>query len=640
MCVNGVHTLISKFEGRSPEWLCGLSGARLLLLKMSKRRKTSDVPLRLPGFTGSAVASSATAPPATVQPISEGAFTSAVQQTHSWQVVESAIPVTPASVQSREHLPLISASSSHDSRSCIPTRAVVPAVTSRADTPVVQAYTRGNKKLLFDLASNASARQRCASELEDLAYTSKAQETRESRLRLWDDLATRAQLETTQFNVTLVYTLMGLLKKAGYRSAAQYLHVARQRHVSDGGIVSPRTSMACARAERAARRGRGPGKQAQPLPLARFSELPAQSEELVPGGYTNPRRAMVSAAWRLLRETELSHRRARDVRWYAVADSFEVESHLSVTKTDPTALGCFRTHRCTCNRTDDDSMDCCPCCCDIRQVEWLRAQHPDVNDEDFGDLVLYPTADGCIVSKKAAVATFEAAASILVLALRAHNGARKYTGHCMRVTGAVFLAASGVDVWRIMALGRWGSDAIKLYLRDAHATTTGSITLEAQLGRSLETSRNELSALQTKAREVRASLGKMVHTGEAIVSREGHAAIPVTDSDLLDGELARHDVEDDKETTGELELVLNKSPNGKLHSIKIGDINTDPWFWSSHCGWKFGRECALAQRTDDWIAAQLCPTCFSLKPASKRSSTSAKADEKSGSSISMPSSDS
>ena len=81
-----------------------------------------------------------------------------------------------------------------------------------------------------------------------------------------------------------------------------------------------------------------------------------------------------------------------------------------------------------------------------------------------------------MVTKASAVATFEAAALLLGLSLKAHNGARKYTGHCLRVTGAVYLARAGVDIWRIMALGRWGSDAIKLYIRNAHVASLGTIT--------------------------------------------------------------------------------------------------------------------------------------------------------------------
>jgi hypothetical protein len=117
----------------------------------------------------------------------------------------------------------------------------------------------------------------------------------------------------------LDYTVMGLLRRAGYRSAGQYLHVARQRHVERGGIISSSAALACERADRACRRGRGPAKQAQPLPVGRFKELPAGRAPWCAGGYIHPRRALTVGAWWLHREIELSNIRVKDVRTY-VAD--------------------------------------------------------------------------------------------------------------------------------------------------------------------------------------------------------------------------------------------------------------------------------------------------------------------------------
>ena len=405
--------------------------------------------MRLPGPTAdSGPCFSSTAP--VVPPLDEGSYIARIgMRSESCAIV----PLLPQSV-ARESLPVVALPSSSS------TSIVAAAPTaSRDDTPLVLPYSRGNKKLLMQMAQDPAIRQACANEIAELAYTSKARDMRESRLKLWDEVSARAQLDSAVFCVAQIYTVMGLLRRAGYRSASQYLHVAKQRHISNGGKISPRSSLACARCERAAKRGRGPSKQAQPLPLERFSELPGDNVPLVSGGFTNPRRAVVSASWRLLRETELAHRKVRDVRFYTTTDGvLEVESHLSVTKTDPTALGCYRTHRCTCGSTSEDAQDCCPCCCDIRQLEWIRTQHPDMDEEARSDLILYPDAHGNIVSKQAAIGSFEQVATLLELPLKSHNGARKYTGHCMRVTGAVFLAKSGVDVWRIMALGRWGSD--------------------------------------------------------------------------------------------------------------------------------------------------------------------------------------
>ena len=103
-------------------------------------------------------------------------------------------------------------------------------------------------------------------------------------------------------------------------------------------------------------------------------------------------------------------------------------------------------------------------------------------------------------------------------------------------------------------------------------------------------------------------MGKVISAGESVMSREGHAALPLTDSDVLDGELAQGDVEPAQ--AKDAELVLNLREDGKLHAIKVGAIDVDPWHWSSHCGWHFGRDRAHAQRTSNWIIAPLCPTCF------------------------------
>ena len=55
--------------------------------------------------------------------------------------------------------------------------------------------------------------------------------------------------------------------------------------------------------------------------------------------------------------------------------------------------------------------------------------------------------------------------------LSLRNGARKYTEHCMGVTGAVFLAKSGVDVSRIMA---WGDDLTTVEHSDPEANSSSS----------------------------------------------------------------------------------------------------------------------------------------------------------------------
>ena len=181
----------------------------------------------------------------------------------------------------------------------------------------------------------------------------------------------------------------------------------------------------------------------------------------------------------------------------------------------------------------------------------------------------------------------------------------------MRVTGAVFLAKSGVDIWRIQALGRWGSEAIRLYLRNSHVQSLGNVTAEAQIGRSLELAKAELLTLQAKARELGAAVEAEHENRTTILSSGGHNAVPVTDSDLLDNEVRGNENEQVVEPSPELELVVNKNGPGRLHIIRVGDCNTPPRLWRTKCGWQFGLA-ANAEKTNDWGAATMCPTCFAL----------------------------
>jgi hypothetical protein len=53
----------------------------------------------------------------------------------------------------------------------------------------------------------------------------------------------------------------------------------------------------------------------------------------------------------------------------------------------------------------------------------------------------------------------------------------------MRRGGAQYLAAAGVDVWRIQALARHSSAAVLAYIEKAHVPTLKSISVEAASGR-------------------------------------------------------------------------------------------------------------------------------------------------------------
>lgn len=124
-------------------------------------------------------------------------------------------------------------------------------------------YARGSMDKALRLASSAPGE--CA---EALLADVDAQSSRASMRSLqntWARLASQAGYRNP-FELTpdLIFTVMGVLKAAEYRSAANYLEAAKRRHVSSGHPLTDQLRQACRMAARSAKRDLGPPKQAEP----------------------------------------------------------------------------------------------------------------------------------------------------------------------------------------------------------------------------------------------------------------------------------------------------------------------------------------------------------------------------------------
>jgi hypothetical protein len=230
----------------------------------------------------------------------------------------------------------------------------------------------------------------------------------------------------------LIYRVVGAPRAAKFRSAEQYLDVAFTEHVNRGFPVTSQLLLASKRANRAAKRNRGPGKQAAALPLSRLGDL-QQVDPFHSRGPAYPGRATRIASWRLLREIEAASAKPKHIRF----EDELVHWNLPNSKTDLQALGCQQTHSCCC---ESDRNPICPVC-DIRdQVHWVRSTFQCLGDE----APLFPTLTGAIAHKVGFAATFTGCAAYLGPPIKASNGAPLYTGHTGRATGAQHLACMGV----------------------------------------------------------------------------------------------------------------------------------------------------------------------------------------------------
>ena len=358
-----------------------------------------------------------------------------------------------------------------------------------------KAYGRGE----FDKAMRhiAHSSDEC---IEHIAKRFKAVTTLgpyESRLKTWRTLASaRGEVVSNRLTPDLIFCVMGALDLAGYRSAELYLDTAKQEHVAEGHEWTAQLAQAAKRARRACQRGRGPAKQAQPLPLAEVANLPHVSTPLAQGGPAHPMRSVVLISWWLLREIEASAAEVGHIE----LDTKQglVHWRLPSSKTDIQALGAIRTHSCNCE--DSRSPNLCPYHAMKRQMEWcIERKYHKLFVDEFGQ----------DTTKQGWALTFEALAHQLGISVTTAAGAKKFTGHTARASGAVYLATTQVELWRIQLFGRWGSDCFKIYVRDAPLTQLKGLSQEASLKSSLTSARAELAALLQQTEKLKMEMAQV-----------------------------------------------------------------------------------------------------------------------------------
>ena len=275
---------------------------------------------------------------------------------------------------------------------------------------------------------------------------------------------------------------MGALDAGGYRSTELYLDAARQQHINRGYDWTQQLALTAKRATRACKRGRGPSKQAQPLPLEKVPSVPQQAKAVHPGGPLYPARATVLVSWWLLREIEASN---AEISHIAIDQENRLAHwRLPHSKTDWVALGATRTHACSC-RSSSAIDPICPFHNMVAQLEFAKTRGP----------YLFPTDAGGQPVKAGWVATFEWVALHLNEPLTTATGASRFTGHTGRATGAVHLAQTQIELWRIQLFGRWGSEAFKLYGRQAPLSQLHLLAQEASVHTALASAKAELAAI-------------------------------------------------------------------------------------------------------------------------------------------------
>ena len=204
------------------------------------------------------------------------------------------------------------------------------------------------------------------------------------------------------------------------------------------------------------------------------------------------------------------------------------------------------------------------------------------------------------------------------------------------------LAACGVELWRVQAMARHSSNAIALYVGQAHLPSLQNIAAEAGLHRALEGTRRELHTLSAEVSKVRGIVAEVRTRGpefEAMpphetldfkVPREPeptnaalpHPVCPLPPDDeepppLWEGPASSQPVQFTLPAPPPTQYVRTPRADARLHIVAAGTC------WTL-CGWNF-RNTRGAITGPDPLSAELaapsCIRCFGQRGGSDSSAS-------------------
>lgn len=509
--------------------------------------------------------------------------------------------------------------------------AAVAWVPPRADGQTVEAYGRGSKRLALQIAGNPEQRVQATAGLMDQVYAKTSKGAVAVKLKTWVDVATKAGFaDPLALDADMLYDISAILWKAGFRSLDGYLSAVRQQLIIIHGDLPESFGIHFKRISRAAARGRGPAKQSSELPFERFLEIDDDMEPLSVDGPCHPRRFAIIASWWMLREIEAANLTLDCVSFPA---SNVTQLLLPASKADSSGKGTARSLGCSCASTPPGL---CPFHLVKAQAEWVRNRAGAEHSSPF-----FPAATGRAIKKTDSGMLAARFAGKLGLPTMTPTGAPRYSGHSYRVTGAIHLAASGIDVWRIQLHGRWGSAAVLRYVR--LAPLSSSMALEASLGRDLKKMQADITLAKAQLAAPRlwnAIVGTALAQDSLPAALRGHGGFlgPVQSGHVLDAQLQGSW----RRQPHANELLIINASSGTVHAFRPprvfeGSQDLEAMITRlmqngqlTFCGWDYTAPGASTlhfwHAKNTVLAGPLCERCFGGKDGGRSSASSESSD--------------
>jgi len=170
--------------------------------------------------------------------------------------------------------------------------------------PVRIQYTRGSASGLDE----ADADQEVSDRIQDLKWAASGAYSRRARETWWLRRAAQRGIEAYPLTPESLKLAAGLLRKGGYRSAEMYLSTFKNAHIRLGHQWTEQHALEHTECTRAVRRGLGPPRQADALPLDQIVSIQVPEEDPFEPAHTLAvsRDVAIVASWWMLREIELA----------------------------------------------------------------------------------------------------------------------------------------------------------------------------------------------------------------------------------------------------------------------------------------------------------------------------------------------
>jgi len=438
-----------------------------------------------------------------------------------------------------------------------------------------------------------------------------AQGPHASLLKTWDRLHRRwygDDTPVTPLSPASIFAVAAQMKDAGYRSFPNYGSAAKELHITSGFPWTDILHAAITQASASTQRGIGPPHQCGEIELApAISAIGDDTAPLVVGGPACCSRVFVLSYFHVVRGMEIICANAIDLSIATSLADVTESWRLSVSKTDPQAIGCTRTWGCICPASP------CPAHTALAHLQWLRSTFGNAAGDLPPGLPLFPCPDGSRPSAERLSATVEEVARRLGLPLVDSMGRSAFTEHVFRVSGARMLARASIPVDIIMLLARWSSDVVRRYIGEAPLATL--TTRFANRATGAASPPPPLAISMTAPVAVASPPTGSTPPPQPPPLPTSDAVVPVVPSlpsnnDLRILELETH-----------MDLLASELHPRYVRNLRSGAVhNSGPAgplqpqsLWRAPCGWQFGIDPAMPQ----WIttlhgidADLICGTCL------------------------------